>query len=292
MTRYVTLITVLLCAVCILFGCGEPPQETEEKQGVITKKMTAKPEPMTTPAAEGENDAGVPAAESDKPVLAAAESDGSSSSAVDAKPSDTTAPPAKEGDATTGETDGRTRQDAPSEVAGTDAESKPAETVVGEEATGGETTDIDLASGEAPGQAEDDGDLLAYVVDGKVDPFVPLFRDEPEPEPEPEVETADENAPAIPAPPPRRKTPLEKLDLSQLKLVAIVRAPAGNKALVEEASGKGYIITHGTYIGINSGRVVEILKDRVIVEEEEKDYRQNVTIRTRELKFQRPYGEE
>jgi len=76
-----------------------------------------------------------------------------------------------------------------------------------------------------------------------------------------------------------------------LKLVGIIRAESGNRALVEEATGKGYIIKKGTYIGINAGRVSEILGDRVIVEEEDEDFSGAVTIRKRELKLQKPLGE-
>jgi hypothetical protein len=62
-------------------------------------------------------------------------------------------------------------------------------------------------------------------------------------------------------------TPLQKVDLSQLKLSGIIRASSGHKAMVEEASGKGYVIEKGTFIGINCGRVAQILKDRIIVDE-------------------------
>ena len=62
-------------------------------------------------------------------------------------------------------------------------------------------------------------------------------------------------------------TPLQKADLSQLKLVGIIRASSRNRAMVEEASGRGYVIEKGTFIGINCGRVGRILKDRVIVDE-------------------------
>jgi type IV pilus assembly protein PilP len=82
------------------------------------------------------------------------------------------------------------------------------------------------------------------------------------------------------------------VDLSQLKLVGIIRAQSGNRALVQEASGKGYIVTKGTYIGIRCGRVSEIEKDKVIVEEEDIDFSGEITTRTRELKLQRPPGEE
>lgn len=125
-----------------------------------------------------------------------------------------------------------------------------------------------------------------YSALNKIDPFEPLFKPVPAEKPKPP------EAQEKPAAPKRRLTPLEKVGLDQLKLVGIVRAESGNKALVEDASGKGYIVIHGTYIGIHSGKVVDILKDRIIVEEEDKDMLGNVRVHKREMKFQRPSGDE
>lgn len=62
-------------------------------------------------------------------------------------------------------------------------------------------------------------------------------------------------------------TPLQKFDVSQLKLVAIISTPEGNIALVEDATGKGYFLKKGTLVGKNDGKVTKILKDKVIIEE-------------------------
>ena len=62
-------------------------------------------------------------------------------------------------------------------------------------------------------------------------------------------------------------TPLQKYDISQLKLVAIISSPEGNIALVEDVAGKGYFLKKGTWIGKNDGKVTKILKDQVIIEE-------------------------
>jgi type IV pilus assembly protein PilP len=66
-------------------------------------------------------------------------------------------------------------------------------------------------------------------------------------------------------------TPLQKYDISQLKLVAIIITPGGNTALVEDTTGKGYFLKKGTGIGKNDGRVTKILKDKVIIEETYQD---------------------
>lgn len=130
-----------------------------------------------------------------------------------------------------------------------------------------------------------------YNPQGKIDPFAPLFKDD---ETEKKAKAEEEQTPdkKVERPKRERLTPLEKVDLSQLKLVGIVRAPSGNRALVEESSGKGYIITQGTYIGIHYGKVTEILRDRVIVEEEDEDFLGRISLRKRELIIQKPPGEE
>ncbi|MBN1930329.1 MAG: pilus assembly protein PilP [Desulfobacterales bacterium] len=123
-----------------------------------------------------------------------------------------------------------------------------------------------------------------YNPEGKIDPFTPIFKNESKPKPS--VVKQSPEAPRIP------RGPLERVDLSQLKLVGIICAQSGNKALVEEASGKGYIITRGTRIGNRLGKVAKILADRVKVEEESTDVLGKVTICQRELKLQKPAGEE
>ncbi|MGD2186108.1 MAG: pilus assembly protein PilP [Desulfobacterales bacterium] len=119
-----------------------------------------------------------------------------------------------------------------------------------------------------------------YDPKGKIDPFEPLFREKP----------------TVALRKKKRKrrtprTPLEKIDLSQLKLVGIILASSGNRALVEEASGKGYVVKKGTYMGTNAGKVVKIEKDKVVVAEEYEDIRGNVVLRNKELKLPKPPGE-
>ncbi len=119
---------------------------------------------------------------------------------------------------------------------------------------------------------------------GKIDPFAPLFKQE---QVVSIVKTRESKK--------RRRghlTPLEKVDLSQMRLLGVILAPSGNRAMVAETSGKGYVVTAGTYMGIASGRVVEILKDRIIVEEEVENILGKISLRKRELKLQKPPGEE
>ena len=129
-----------------------------------------------------------------------------------------------------------------------------------------------ISSVSAPGSAPG-----PYIARGKIDPFEPLFKDEPV--------SREKKKKRIP------RTPLEKLSLGQLKLVAIIRAPSGNKALVEESSGKGYVVKIGTYIGLNSGKIIKVEKDNIIIEEEVQDIQGNIKVREIELKLQKPSGE-
>lgn len=118
-----------------------------------------------------------------------------------------------------------------------------------------------------------------YDPTGKIDPFEPLFREKPV--------LARKNKRIKRAP----RTPLERLDLSQLKLVGIILAASGNRALVEEASGKGYVIRKGTYIGTNGGQIVKIQKEIITVEEKFEDIYGKIKTRKRELKLPKPPGE-
>ena len=121
---------------------------------------------------------------------------------------------------------------------------------------------------------------MPYNPAGKINPFEPLFKAEPE---RPQV--AKQRKKRIP------RTPLEKIDIGQLKLVAIVQASTGNRAMVQEASGKGYIVKMGTYIGLNSGKVIQISPERVVIEEEIEDVVGNVAKRQKELRLPKPPGE-
>jgi Tfp pilus assembly protein PilP len=64
------------------------------------------------------------------------------------------------------------------------------------------------------------------------------------------------------------RTPLEGYDLGQLKLVGVVTEIAGGaRAMVEDSSGLGYIVTTGTPIGTSGGVVTRIEPRRVLIEE-------------------------
>jgi type IV pilus assembly protein PilP len=122
-----------------------------------------------------------------------------------------------------------------------------------------------------------------YDPTGKIDPFESPFQAQTEQVPVQEEKTKKRQVPV---------TPLQRISLGQLELVAVVIAPSGNKALVEDPSGKGYIVSRGTYIGQYYGRIKQILKDRIIIEEEVEDYvSRSMKTRTRELKLHKKVGD-
>jgi type IV pilus assembly protein PilP len=81
-----------------------------------------------------------------------------------------------------------------------------------------------------------------YNPKGKPDPFEPFIKDE-----------SQQVAKAMKAKKRTPQTPLEQIDLGQLKLVAIVASANGNRALVEQSSGKDSS-PPGTYVGLNAGK--------------------------------------
>jgi type IV pilus assembly protein PilP len=67
-------------------------------------------------------------------------------------------------------------------------------------------------------------------------------------------------------------TPLQRYDLGQLKLVAIIYNTSQPRAVVEDEAGLGYIVHAGTPIGPNDGVVRAIERGRVVIQEDAIDY--------------------
>jgi len=100
------------------------------------------------------------------------------------------------------------------------------------------------------------------------------------------VKATDRSATAVP------KTPLQKHELEQLKLVAIIWGVNSPAAMVETPDGKGYSIKKGDLIGNREGRVKRIERDRVIVEERFTEAGGEVITNEFEIKLPLPKGEE
>ena len=67
-------------------------------------------------------------------------------------------------------------------------------------------------------------------------------------------------------------SPLERYELGQLKLVAIVWDIKEPKAMVEDGTGLGYVVKIGTLIGPNEGKVKAIKPTEVVIEEHVTDF--------------------
>ena len=110
---------------------------------------------------------------------------------------------------------------------------------------------VTAAEKKEPEKKEEAPVEYTYNPAGKADPFKPFIQLTP-------VRDLSKTVPL---------TPLQKYEISQLKLVAVISTPGGNIALVEDSTGKGYIVKRGTGIGKNDGKVTKILRDKVIIEE-------------------------
>ncbi|MBF0449779.1 MAG: pilus assembly protein PilP [Candidatus Magnetomorum sp.] len=125
-----------------------------------------------------------------------------------------------------------------------------------------------------------------YRPQGKVDPFVPLIVKKKR-----MLATSQPDEKPIEKKRTRILTLLEKFDLSQLKLTAIMMTPKRTVAIVEETSGRGFVVKAGTRIGLNSGRVVDILLDRIIIQETEEIITGKKLYITKEMKLNKPDSE-
>ncbi len=66
-------------------------------------------------------------------------------------------------------------------------------------------------------------------------------------------------------------SPLERVELSQLKVVGIIWDIQEPRAMVEDKSGLGYVVKVGTPMGSNEGMVKAIHRNQIVVEEYAED---------------------
>lgn len=96
-----------------------------------------------------------------------------------------------------------------------------------------------------------------YTTQDRRDPLEPLVKEVP-----PDVLRPRPRSPERPL------GPLERFDLSALKLVGVVWGELGRKALIKAPDGKSYFATLETYMGKYSGKVIAIENDRLVIEEQ------------------------
>lgn len=85
-------------------------------------------------------------------------------------------------------------------------------------------------------------------------------------------------------------TPLERLNIGQLKLTAVLKGFDEAKAIVEDQSGKGYSVKKGTKIGTGNGEVVEINDNSILILEKNIDFTGQEKTRTVEMKMNQKTG--
>ena len=100
---------------------------------------------------------------------------------------------------------------------------------------------------------------FTYDPAGKPDPFTPLIS---------EAAITGQRADVQAAPEAADLAPLQKYDLSELNLVAIIiRDDNISTAMVEDKAGYGYILKQGMLIGKNNGIIRHITPNTIVVEE-------------------------
>ena len=118
----------------------------------------------------------------------------------------------------------------------------------------------------------------SYNSEGKVDPFSNLFMEKTT-KPTPIEEYINECPNGV---------LLESFNFNQLKLIGIILTGSGNRGLLQIPSGKGYVVIKGQCVGCNGGKIIEILKDRIVIEEKLMNEAKKVTVKQREIILYKP----
>ena len=114
---------------------------------------------------------------------------------------------------------------------------------------------------------------------GKPDPFKPFIEQDLSPKKKTESKT-------LPI------SPLQREGIDNFRLVGVSGDNHHRIAIVQDVKGKSYPIFLGTYIGQKGGRVVEILPDRIIIEEKMKVEDKQAKTKRLTIKLRKDEGEE
>lgn len=133
-------------------------------------------------------------------------------------------------------------------------------------------------SSEVPGEAtapaaeETPGEVTnGYRAEGKRDPFRSFHLKEVQ---EPVLELG----------------PLADFDLAQLALVGVVWNTTNPRALVADPGGRSFVLSEGSQIGKNGGRVTRIQDDSILVQERFVDFEGKVTTKDVEMRIKKGQG--
>jgi Tfp pilus assembly protein PilP len=110
-------------------------------------------------------------------------------------------------------------------------------------------------------------ETFTYTPNEMVDPFVsavtPLELTPTAPQP-------SEDETSLPPEPQRPLTPLQKMSVAEIErgLRAISWGELGRRAVIEDATGKGYIVSVGTPAAEKAGVITEIFNDRLVIQQQ------------------------
>jgi Tfp pilus assembly protein PilP len=113
--------------------------------------------------------------------------------------------------------------------------------------------------------------ITSYDPRGKPDPFLPA---------EGFLESKGDKK--------NRVLPLEQFELSDYELVGIISGSGLKKAMIQDPSGKGYLVQVGTTIGKRGGRIIRIADREVVIEEIFQDFLGRKSVRQVSLKLPQP----
>jgi Tfp pilus assembly protein PilP len=118
-------------------------------------------------------------------------------------------------------------------------------------------------------------EIYSYRPAGRRDPFAPIISKQDK-----KAKTSD-------------RPPLERYNISEFKLTAIIWGGFGYNAMIEGPDGKGYFIRVGTIVGTNRGKVKKITQNAMIIEEQFKNLmgeteRKEITVELRKKQEERP----
>jgi Tfp pilus assembly protein PilP len=86
------------------------------------------------------------------------------------------------------------------------------------------------------------------------------------------------------------ESPLEKFDLGQLELSAVVWEAAKKRALILDPSGQTYIVAEGDPIGKNDGEVISIGDSVMLVRESYVDFHGTQSVKEIEMRIRQSTG--
>ena len=98
---------------------------------------------------------------------------------------------------------------------------------------------------------EDRGAKYVFSAENRTDPFMPFVI-------EAQTEAGIGSKKTL-----KILTPLQKIELSTLKLLAVISFGKDARALVEDSTGIGYIVRTGTLMGPNNGKVIGVFQAKM-----------------------------